>query len=333
MKKIPVGIHGWLPNGEDSLHWSEEVNLGLSFAVKLVPWCEDTEGVYTWMQNPENDRLYRLLTEYRKLGFKVQLVESTVHMDHKHLPQVVGSRRFNDRELLKRWEAYLTAFFDRYGSLIDYFSIGNEVSSYFCNNKDEWKDYLVFFRHGAELIRKLKPVVKIGIVHAQDTSECYWEDLKPYCDYFGFNYYVPNATNFSDSTADALQPDHPMYFEKVFERAFGLAAGKPLLISEVGCATHPSIKSSPEVQAQFIRQLFQWLRNKEDMILAMVWECAADWPYESTQRVLRGFLSDDYLDSEIFMRFLTSLGLKYENGTPKPGYEVFKEELRRYQAT
>jgi len=43
------------------------------------------------------------------------------------------------------------------------------------------------------------------------------------------------------------------------------------------------------------------------------------------------YLDGELLKHEPFLRYLTSLGLTYENGTRKPGYDVFKHEVAKYR--
>ncbi len=74
-----------------------------------------------------------------------------------------------------------------------------------------------------------------------------------------------------------------------------------------------------------------WMRGKEDKVLGISWLSLADWPFEATRQGLRGFLDDALLDNDAFMRWMTSLGLKCEDGTNKPGYDAFRDELARYR--
>jgi hypothetical protein len=63
----------------------------------------------------------------------------------------------------------------------------------------------------------------------------------------------------------------------------------------------------------------------------MSWLAPTDWPYEATKQALQGYLDAAALNHEPFMKYLTSLGLKYEDGREKPGYAVFKDEISQYR--
>jgi len=267
----------------------------------------------------------------KQQGYKVSITFTNVHMDQKHLPAYLKGKRFNDPYFLERWEEYLEAFLPRYGNYIDFLNIGNEVNNYFGKHYNEWKDYVEFFKRGSEVIRRLKPQINVGIVLVEERREHFWKAVEPYCDHLAITYYTPCSMFGKSPTAEALDKKSSKYFARLLDEAIRIAGKKKLLITEIGCATHPALDSSPELQAQFIEALFQWLPGKEGRILGISWLAAIDWPYEGTKKALKGYLDPALLENEPFMRFLTSLGLRYQNGTKKPGYHAFKQEIARYR--
>jgi hypothetical protein len=205
------------------------------------------------------------------------------------------------------------------------------VDSYFGGHKSEWRAYLAFIRKGSEVVREVRPKIRVGVVLSANGAAAYWRDLEPYCDYLAFTYYTPNSALAKSPTAAALEANHANYFAATLDSMLDLAGKKPVLVTEIGCATHESIDSSPELQAQFIEQLFAWLSGREDRVLGMSWLSHIDWPYAHTKQALQGYLDERLLESEPFMRYLTSLGLMYENGSKKPGYDVFRKSLASYR--
>ncbi len=177
----------------------------------------------------------------------------------------------------------------------------------------------------------MRPKIRVGVVFSYNDAATYWRDLEPYCDYLAFTYYAPNSSLTKSPTANSLDPEHPHYFAAALDNMLHLAGTKPVLITEIGCATHESIDSSPELQAQFIRKLVAWLPGKGDRILGISWLSHIDWPYAHTKQALQGYLDAVLLEREPFMRYLTSLGLMYEDGTKKPGYDALKNSLASYR--
>ena len=327
--RIPIGLNHVPKYREGSSRRMAE-DLGLNFIVGITQWLEPKPGQYVW-SGGTNDEFKAHLKEMKEWGYKVSITFTNVHMDQKHLPEYLKGKRFNDPYFLERWRKYLEAFLPRYGDYIDYLNIGNEVNNYFGKHYSEWADYLEFFGHGEKVIRRLKPKIKVGIVLVESGREPFWKQVEPYCDHMAITYYTPCSAFGKSPTAEALDKNHYKYFGRTLNEALRVAGGKKILITEIGCATHPDIDSSPELQVQFIQALFQWLEGKGDRILGMSWLSSADWPYEGTKIALKGYLDAAALQHEPFMKYLTSLGLKYEDGREKPGYAAFKNGIIEYR--
>ena len=327
--KIPIGLNH-VPKYQDESSRRMAEELGLNFIVGITQWIEPRPGQYVWTRGAK-DEFRAHLQELKEWGYEVSITFTNVHMDQKHLPDYLKGKRFNDPYFLERWQKFLEGFLPRYGDYIDYLNIGNEVNNYFGKHYDQWSDYLEFFQRGEKVIRRLKPKIKVGIVLVESRRAYFWKQVEPYCDHLAITYYTPCSTFGKSPTAEALDKNHYKYFGRTLHEAIRVASGKKILITEIGCATHPDIDSSPELQAQFIKALFQWLNGKEDKILAMSWLAPTDWPYEATRQALQGYLDAALLQHEAFMKYLTSLGLKYEDGKQKPGYAAFKSGISQYR--
>ena len=327
---IPFGLNG-VPSQDHTKDRAIAEEFQLDFFTTIFQWKEPQPGAYFWKDFADNDPFKKHLRSLKQKGYAVSLTNTTVHMDQKHIPKYLKGKPFDDPELLVRWEAFLRAFLARYGDSIDFLNLSNEVGSYFGGHKSEWQAYLAFVKKGAEVIREVRPKIRVGVVLSRNGAAAYWRDLEPYCDYLAFTYYTPNSSLSKSPTAKALDPDHPHYFATALDDILRLASAKPVLITEIGCATHESIDSSPELQAQFIEQLVAWLVGKEDRILGVSWLSHIDWPYAHTKQALQGFLDKALLEHEPFMRYLTSLGLMDEDGAKKPGYDILKNSLASYR--
>lgn len=328
-ESIPIGLNH-VPEYRDESSQQMAEELGLNFIVGITQWLEPRPGQYIWTETA-NDKFQAHLRELKQRGYKVSITFTNVHMDQKHLPNYLKGKRFNDPYLLQRWRKYLQGFLSRYGSHIDYLNIGNEVNNYFGKHYDEWADYLEFLRLASDVIHRLEPRIKVGVVLVESRRESFWNQIEPYCDHLAITYYTPCSAFGKSPTAEALDRNHYRYFGRTLNEALRVAGDKDVLITEVGCATHPDIDSSPELQVQFIEALFRWLDGKEDRILGMSWLAPTDWPYEHTKKALQGFLDAAALQHEPFMKYLTSLGLRYEGGREKPGYAAFKNGIIQYR--
>ncbi|MHB8955312.1 MAG: hypothetical protein ACYC4U_20230 [Pirellulaceae bacterium] len=327
---VRIGLNG-VPRQDHATDWDIAEEFQLDFFTTIFQWKEPEPGAYFWKETTGEDPVKKHLQSLKQKGYAISLINTTVHMDQKHLPKYLEGKPFDDPELLDRWEAFLRAFLAQYGDCIDFLNLSNEVGSYFGGHREEWPAYLTFVQKGAEVVHEVRPKIRVGVALACNSATTYWPDLEPYCDYLAFTYYMPNSSLGKSPTAEALDPDHSNYFAATLDSMLHLAGTKPVLITEIGCATHESIDSSPELQVQFIEQLVAWLPGKEDRILGVSWLSHIDWPYAHTKQALQGFLDEALLKHEPFMRYLTSLGLMYEDGAKKPGYDALKNSLVRYR--
>ena len=265
---VPIGLNG-VPRQDHEEDRTIAKEFQLSFFTTIFQWTEPNPGAYFWTSNEGEDPFKKHLQSLKRDGYTISLTNTTVHMDQKHLPKYLVGKRFDDPELLRRWEAFLLAFLAEYGDYIDYLNLSNEVGSYFSNHQAEWKAYLTFVKKGAEVIHKTRPKIRVGVALSCGGASAYWRDLEPYCDYLAFTYYTPNSSLGKSPTANAIDPDDPSYFAATLDGMLRLAGTKPVLITEIGCATHESIDSSPDLQVQFIEQFVAWLSGREDRILGV----------------------------------------------------------------
>ncbi len=336
LKPIPIGVDR-VPQYNNAFEKSIAEELNLNFLHEITRWVEPAPGRYIWEMIesllPYEDTFLLHLKELKDRGYVIQITFMNVHMDHKHLPAYLEGKGFSDSYLLERWERYLEGFLNRYGDMIDFIELGNEVNIYFGQHPEEWPEYVEYVKLGSQVIRREKPRISIGVTFAltEGRLEQYWRDIQPYCDHLAVTYYTPCSIFEKSPTAEALDPNSEKHFAKRLDEAIRIAGEKKVLIQEIGCATHPILDSSPELQAKFIHMFFRWIREREDKLLAISWLSLMDWNYEETKRALEGQLDQRLLDHERFMRYLTSLGLMYEDGRKKPGYYAFKEEIIRYR--
>ncbi len=327
---VPIGLNH-IPkfNQSSSRKMAEELNL--NFIVGTAQWIEPKPGNYIWSMKKKDDFLSHLKW-LKKQGYTTSMTFTNVHMDKKHLPKYLEGKSFNDPYLLERWGKYLKLFLARYGDYIDHLNIGNEVNNYFGSHQNEWSEYLAFLKHSEKIIRKTSPRISIGVVLTDARREYYWGQIEKYCDHLAVTYYTPCSIFSKSPTKNALDKNHDQYFANTLNRAIDISGDKKILITEVGCATHPDLDSSPELQAEFIKKLFLWANDKGDDVLGISWLSPKDWPYKGTQKALKGFLGAELLQHKQFMKYLTSLGLKYEDGREKMGYKIFKNEIKKHQS-
>ncbi len=330
---VPIGVGG-LPRmgGEEDAKTAKD--LGLNFLHETTRWDEPRQGDYKWQDfTADEDPFAARIKKLKDDGYTIAVTFKNVDDDKKRLPLYLEGRPFDDPELLKCWAAFLKAFVQRYGAWIDFVNLGHQVNNYFGKHETEWPAYVKFVAVGAVAIRKESPRISVGVVlNHTDAPARFWRDLAPACTHFAMTYTTPCSILKRDPTLNALTPKHPKFFAKTFEAFLKMAGRRKLLLTEVGCPTHLSLDSSPAIQARFITALFAWLRRAESRVAGLSWAGDKDWPYDATKDALKKMFGDQVLELRGIIRLLTSLGLRYEDGRKKPGYDAFKKALEGYRS-
>jgi hypothetical protein len=327
---VPIGVGG-LPHAGNAEESEISKDLGLNFITETSAWDEPKEGDYPWadtQDDPFGDRLKKLKGQ----GCTLSVTLTVVDDDKKRMPFYLEGRPFDEPRVLTRWAAFLKAFLQRYGDSIDYLNFGQKVNGYFVKHDTEWPAFVRFVAAGAAVVRKEKSKTSVGVVlKDSDDPAKFWRDVAPGCGHLALAYIAPCSAFTKQPTSQALDPKQGLYFGRVFESLMRQAGGKKLLLTEVGCPSHPSLDSSPEIQAQFITALFAWLHQAEGRVAALSYVGDKDWPYEATRGVLKQALGDEILKYRGIIRLLTSQGLRYEDGKKKPAYDALKKAIEQYR--
>jgi hypothetical protein len=133
-------------------------------------------------------------------------------------------------------------------------------------------------------------------------------------DFVSFTYYPLNA-DFSMRDPGAVRGD--------LNRMLDAAGGKRIYIQEIGYASADRLNSSPQKQAEFYRNAFAALRENQNRIIGATFLFMSDF-----SRAVVDYLGAYYgaSGSENFKAYLQTLGIFERNGTPKPAFEVFREQ-------
>ena len=111
-------------------------------------------------------------------------------------------------------------------------------------------------------------------------------------------------------------------FPQVLDDLVGLAGEKQILFQEIGIpsgwATDTTIGGSVELQRQFVETLFPEMAS-HPQIRFWSFLTLGDWSDEQV-----AYFSEYYgIDTPEFIEYLGTLGLIWNDGTPKPGYQEF----------
>jgi hypothetical protein len=288
---------------------------------------EPTEGerVWEWQDALMGYRLHE--------GFEISLVVNLIHTSLRGpMPEDLADMDFDDPEFIERFSTFMLEVLDRYP--VQYLSIGNEVNDYFISHRDEIPAYRTFFLAVKDRIQQEYPDVKVAMTFAYHDAER--TNSLDIIDELNLGDFLP-LTLYLYSPPFNFDRD-PFELERYFERILDLAGETPLAFAEIGWNTAETLSGSEQDQAEFVREAFRLLSINRDRIEFMAWFNMHDIDLETASQSALSFIPANapLIQDQVFMRdfvdFLTYLGLRESDGTPKPGWFAFIEESERYLA-
>jgi hypothetical protein len=264
-------------------------------------------------------------------GFQLSIVVSIIHTTVRgRIPDDLVGLSFDDPVFVQRLSAFLSAFAERYAGNLHYLSIGNEVNNYFANHRDQIPAYTSVFEETREAIHAVNPDLPVGIIFAyHDAETLNTTDIIQQLnlgDYVAYTIYLYNqGFHFRRDPAE-IDPN--------LDRMIALAEGTPVVITETGWSTASELEGSEEGQAAYVVELFSALSKRRQDLRFVSWFVLHD-PLRSTceEDALTFFEPGTEPDPEsmrAFETFICYFGLRQSNGTPKPAWEVWLQQVEEY---
>lgn len=272
-----------------------------------------------------------MMDQLRKSGLRVSLVIRTIHTAIRgQMPSDVQTRGWEDPELIRRFTDFTLAALQRYGDVVDYLEIGNEVNAYLANHPDEVGPYGVFFKRVYDAVKAKYPNVSVGMVFAyrelkeSDTSSIY--KRLALGDHDSFTLYA-----FSNGFAHTLKPSSIFDQLKEIER---LTGNRHFALEEVGWTTSPALKGSAADQQAAVRAFFDYRDQAPARLDFISWFNLHDGRGSDCDAIAGTFsrkgdaLSKDRNAMKLFSDFLCNFGLRHNDGRSKPAWDEWTKRAK-----
>lgn len=244
-----------------------------------------------------------------------------IDTNQRAMPTDLQKKDFDDREVHARLLAALDALAPHFRGRVRWLMIGNEIDPYFGGHSREVSAYARLFGDGAQHAKQLVPGLMVSATATVGGLNQINGLLRPIysqSDFVGLTYYPLNA-DFTVRGPDTVASD--------FARMVEAAAGKPILLQEVGYPSSTRNNSSDSQQAQFFQQVFDSLRRYRNNFIAANFFLMADFPDWLVDQFSRYYGSN----AERFRSYLKTLGVFDDQGRPKPSWKVFQQNARSVQ--
>jgi hypothetical protein len=238
----------------------------------------------------------------------------------KETPSDLLDVPFDDPRMIAAFTALFDALRPSLTENVRYFSIGNEVDVYLSAHPEEWPAYKVFFDTAAAYIHESAPWIQVGVTFTFSGALANPEEfaqLNEASDVVILTYYP---------FEDAFAFDDPAAPLRDFPRMIELAGGRPLILQEAGYPSAELTGSTPQMQADFVRHVFEAWAAADDAIPFLNFFLLHDF----SEQMCSDFELYYNLPDERFHAFLCSLGFREADGTPKPSWETFIQEAQQW---
>lgn len=304
----------------------EELAVEMTMAPLWWGHTEKADGVYDW------SHVECLEALAAKMGRLPALIWSLypISMNKRGpLPEDVRDLPFDSLRMLDRFEGYVQAVARRapWSTPDSVVLVGNEIDTWAHDHADEVDAFATFSDHAAEAIRTAAPGVRVVNTFTHRAIETaagrdMVRALSRSMDLIGFQWY----DNKPDGSVDGSRT-----LAEELERWEEVAGGKPLIIPEIGLATGAACASSEELQVEHIDQLFDVLASRDrDQLVGAVWLGLHDWD----RALLTEWVAGQFpvlAGNDTFLSYLTTLGLRRQDDTPKLGYGAWAQRAQAHR--
>ena len=275
---------------------------------------------YTWSELEPSSGDYELqnfsdtMAHAEDENLTVLVGLQVINMVARAVPSDLVNQAWNSATMISRMHALLDQLIPLMQGRVAFISIGNEVDGYFTGiYASELSAYTSFYADAVDYLHTHFPGVAVGVTITSDAllgvDAMTWYDLNRYSDVVIATYY-PLQPDFTVRPSNRPLSDFPALIQ--------FAAGKPLVLQEVGYPASTVLGSSEASQAEFVSHVFTaWVDS--------------DGAIPFLNLFLLHDLSDGLVDTLVgyygvsgdnFREYLATLGLRYADSVEKEAWRA-----------
>ncbi len=291
---------------------------GVDFFYYSVPWkdFEVADGQY------RSAPLRSLLTTLEGLGIRTYVNLHTIETNQRAVPADLATADFASLDMTARLDDAVDTLLQisREHPLVA-LALGNEVDVYFGAHPDEFASFRALFARERTRIHEARPGLPVGVATTSPiaNANAVWGDsLNALADLAIYTYYP-----FQSGSDFVHRPPATLDGDLITMRM--RAAGKPFALQEIGYSSSavnsPDSTHADSLQADFVRRFRAWQRTaaRSECLFAS-WFLYTDLPPAVVDTLTRFY----GLDTPGFRGYLSGLGLKHADGTPKPSWNAWR---------
>jgi hypothetical protein len=319
---VPVALNANLSGEEPFQNYESEYlairTLGASGVQTSAPWASLNPTGTTYDLTPITNPFFGL-SKLTSMGYTlIYLNIPIVAINARSMPTDIKDLPFDDALVIQRFHALLDAIHGSLPPEVKYISFGNEVDTYFAAHGDEWPSYKTLVDDARIYLKSLRPTAQVGVTttFAGCTSTFATEiaSLNSSMDFVSLTYYPLEGNGFFPRTPATVAGD--------VTEMLAASPGKPLVLQEWGYPASAALGSSEDMQAEFMTLSLQEIRKQGPSKFLLV----SFFKYRDWSPAFTGTLTGQSA-GQPFYEFMSSLGLKRNDGTPKKSFEILTKAI------
>lgn len=303
--------------------WDDAYNLSIEKGINYISIDLD------WNQLEPNKDVYKLeiLAAIDLLfasdNLPVLLKIHPINQNYSALPEDLEGKALNNSIIINRFKSLLSKVNQATNNAnISKICIGNEIDTYLNLEENRWIEYNDFIKNVTPHIKdmwgesiQVSSVITFSAFDSQ--NEYILESIKN-LDFISFTYY-PLDNDFTVK--------NPFTIEADYQKIIDIADKKDIVITECGFPSSDICNSSQALQSDFIKEVFHVWDKKSDQIEAIVFTWLTDYSESQINEIIEELNYGNLPNNLEFKAFLSSLGLRNSDGSPKVAFNTICDEI------
>jgi hypothetical protein len=248
------------------------------------------------------------------VAFNLRIIDA----GSRNMPAAYRGLAWDSPTMIERVLAVIDALAPVLGTRPWSYAIGNEIDLYFQSRPAEVPAYGRLLERVKSHLRVRHPAACMTTsmqASAASQLRALYAPIFALVDHVTFTYY-PLGVNFQVRPPSAAAAD--------LQALINVARPRPVFLQEIGYPTSALLGSSPELQAEFVRRAFEFVRTAgASQILGATVLFQADMPGWLVDMIANAY---GLPNSEPFKAFIATLGLRDERDRPKPGWTELERQ-------
>lgn len=291
-------------------------SIGINAAQVLIPWSafEPTAGTYnsTFLTNSGWG-----LDALSARGLKILFTFSIIDVASKTVPADISGLALNDPTMKSRYQNAISQILPYLNDDVIYFSVGNEVDTRLVTNAGEWSTYKELVDDAIDYIHLLRPDMQVGVTTTFEnsvTEAANIATLNSNTDVHIMTYYL------TDSSFVVRGPPSTVLAD--MDTMVTQAAGKPLVLQEIGYPSATANGGSEIEQAEFVEHVFtKWQSIGASQLPYLAFFKQKNWNSDFCGTIT------GQVSPHPFWEFMCSLGFTNNDRSAKPAWTTMIDQI------